>query len=73
MKCRPCFAFALAIALVLGGCVGAPSVGKETIIITKARDPDDQRPFWKRLLYSIRPDIKFPSLNYIGIKGGARF
>jgi hypothetical protein len=72
MKCRPPFAFGLAAALILGGCVGTAPLGKETII-QKAPVPEDRRPFWQRLLFSIRPDIKPHDLNYIGINGQAKF
>jgi hypothetical protein len=40
--------------------------------------PQDNRPWWKRLLSSIRPSVKFsPSVRmpvrYIGVKGGMEF
>jgi hypothetical protein len=72
MKVRPAFAFLLAIALVAGGCAGGTPLGKETVI-QKAPVPEDRRPFWQRLLFSIRPDIKPHDLNYIGINGQAKF
>jgi hypothetical protein len=72
MKCRPPFALLLAAVLILGGCAGGSPLGKETII-QKATKPEDRRPFWKRLLLSVRPDIKLHDLNYIGVKGGAKF
>jgi hypothetical protein len=72
MTCRPPFAFALAIALMLGGCAGTAPLGKESVI-QKARPPEDNRPFWKRLLLSIRPDIKLNDHNYIGLRGQAKF
>jgi len=70
-SCRPPFAFALAIALMLGGCAGTAPLGKESVI-QKAPVPEDKRPFWKRLLLSIRPDIK-PLDNYYGLRGQAKF
>jgi len=72
MQCRPPYAFALAIALMLGGCAGTAPLGKESVI-QKAPAPEDKRPFWKRLLFSIRPDIKLTDRNYIGLKGQAKF
>jgi hypothetical protein len=72
MKCRPPFAFGLAAALILGGCVGTAPLGKETII-QKAPVPEDRRPFWQRLLFSIRPDIKLNDPNYLGLRGQAKF
>jgi hypothetical protein len=71
MRCRPSFAFLLAVALVLGGCAGGTPLGKDTVI-QKAPAPEDKRPFWQRLLFSIRPDIK-PLDNYYGLKGQAKF
>jgi hypothetical protein len=70
-SCRPPFAFLLALALVLGGCAGTTPLGKESVI-QKAQPPEDNRPFWKRLLLSIRPDIK-PLDNYYGLRGQAKF
>jgi hypothetical protein len=35
-------------------------------------EPEDPRPFWVRLLNSIRPDLK-ANLTYFGIKGKAEF
>jgi hypothetical protein len=72
MQCRPPFAFLLAIVLVLGGCAGGPVLAKESVI-QKAKPPEDNRPFWKRLLFSIRPDIKLNDRNYIGLRGQAKF
>jgi hypothetical protein len=71
MKVRPTFAFLLAIALVAGGCAGSTPLGKDTVI-QKAPAPEDNRPFWKRLLLSIRPDIKLTD-NYYGLRGQANF
>jgi len=71
MTCRPPFAFLLALALVLGGCAGGTPLGKDAVI-QKAPAPEDNRPFWKRLLLSIRPDIK-PLDNYYGLRGQAKF
>jgi len=71
MQCRPPFAFLLALALVLGGCAGTAPLGKDTVI-QKAPAPQDSRPFWKRLLLSIRPDIRLTD-NYYGLKGQAKF
>jgi hypothetical protein len=72
MKVRPTFAFLLAIALIAGGCVGAEPLGKDTVI-QKATKPEDRRPFWQRLIFSIRPDIKLSDPNYLGLKGHAKF
>jgi hypothetical protein len=38
----------------------------------KPTPPEDNRPWWKRLLYSLRPDIRSWG-KYIGIKGGIKF
>jgi len=42
---------------------------------TRKSAPADTRPFFVRLLCSIRPVLKFSKrgLNYIGIKGSADF
>ena len=50
----------------------------KAIFEAKTIRPDDDRPFWKRLLASLRIDIK-PSKSadkpvaYVGIKGKAEF
>jgi len=39
----------------------------------KKEKPEDKRPFWLRLLSSIRPEIKPGKTPYVGIKGKAEF
>ena len=45
----------------------------EAVFGQKPKEKEDQRPFWLRLLLSIRPEIKPSKKPYIGIKGGAEF
>lgn len=45
----------------------------EAVFRQKPKKEKDKRPFWLRLLTSIRPEIKPGKKTYIGIKGGAEF
>jgi hypothetical protein len=45
----------------------------EAIFEQKPKQEKDKRPFWLRLLRSIRPEIKPGKKPYIGIKGKAEF
>jgi hypothetical protein len=44
-------------------------------LVTKKPKPPDNRPLWRRILSSVRPDIKFTKklISYIGIKGKIEF
>jgi hypothetical protein len=51
---------------------------QQEAIWRKPPPPQDKRPWWKRLLTSIRPDVRFsPSakrpVKYVGIKGKVEF
>ncbi len=39
----------------------------------KKEKPEDKRPWWVRLLSSIRPEIKPGKKTYIGVKGNVEF
>jgi len=45
----------------------------EAIFRQKPKQEKDKRPFWLRLLRSIRPDLRPAKKPYIGIKGKAEF
>ena len=45
----------------------------EAIFRQKPKQKEDKRPFWLRLLRSIRPEIKPGKKAYVGIRGKAEF
>jgi hypothetical protein len=45
----------------------------EAIFEQKPKQEKDERPFWLRLLQSIRPEIKPGKKPYIGVKGKVEF
>lgn len=45
----------------------------EIVFEGKKEEPEDKRPFWLRLLSSLRPEIKPGKKTYVGIKGEAEF
>jgi hypothetical protein len=54
------------------------TTAEQEAIWRKAPQPEDKRPWWRRLLGSIRPVVRVaPSVErpvrYIGVKGGVEF
>jgi len=45
----------------------------EALFQRKKEKPEDKRPWWLRLLSSIRPEIKPGKNPYVGIKGKVEF
>ncbi len=45
----------------------------EAVFRQKPKQKEDKRPWWMRLLGSIRPDIRPAKKPYIGIKGKLEF
>ena len=45
----------------------------EIVFEGKKEEPEDKRPFWLRLLSSLRPDLRPAKKPYIGVKGEVKF
>ena len=45
----------------------------EIVFQRKKEKPQDQRPWWLRLLSSVRPEIRPSKKTYVGIKGKVEF
>lgn len=45
----------------------------EAVFQKQKKEPEDKRPWWLRLLSSIRPEIKPGKKTYIGVKGKVEF
>lgn len=45
----------------------------EIVFQRKEEKPEDKRPWWLRLLSSLRPDLRPAKKPYIGVKGKVEF